>query len=229
MKVDIASIRAEWESEVQQLYRTEFFRKLFSGELDLEHYKALLREIYYNTRENPKTYALFAAYLDPEHDAIFKRVLRHASAEFGHHHLALDDLQALGEDVSGIPEGMPLPTTEAFTAFSVYQILFRNPVGYLGYVYHLEMLPATAASQIGEGLVKMGVPSNAMSFVNEHTQVDPAHTQMMEKNFSEILITEADREALLFGLRCACRLHGIMLAGVLEEVDKHAYAIIDAR
>ncbi len=222
MTANIDTIRSEWNTEVNRLYRTEFFRKLFAGELDLEHYKVLLREIYYNTRENPKTYVLFASHLDPEHDTIFRRVLRHAAAEFGHHQLALDDLRSLGEDVSGIPEGKPLPTTEAFTAFSVYQIEHRNPVGYLGYVYHLEMLPATAAAQIGSGLAKMGVPVDAMSFIKEHTQVDPAHVQLMEKNFEEVLRNDDDIEALLYGLKGACRLHGIMLDAVLEEVHEYA-------
>ena len=164
----INRIRKAWESSLDDLLQGEFFRRLAQGTLTLAHYKILLREIFYNTRENPQSFALLAGHLKGNKRDLSPKIFRHSLAEYGHHNMALDDLRALGADVSAIPDGRPLPTTEAMIAFAVYQIQHCNPIGYLGYIYHLEMLPAGKGEGILKALSAMGVPDSAMTFLDEH-------------------------------------------------------------
>jgi pyrroloquinoline quinone (PQQ) biosynthesis protein C len=214
----IERIRAEWEKAAQELLQGEFFRRLATGGLTLEHYKVLLREIYYNTRENPQSFALMTGYLKGNKRDLSPKVFRHCLAEYGHHDMALDDLRALGADVSGIPAGRPLPTTEAMIAFAVYQIHHGNPIGYLGYVYHLEMLPANSGDGILKSLSAMGIPENAMKFIEEHAKVDVTHTKWLESYLIESIRDEDDLRSVIHCAKGTARLHGLMFQGILDEV-----------
>ncbi len=216
----IEQIRNEWHDARARLLQTPFFQKLAANQLTLEHYKTLLRETYYNTRDNPHTYALFASRLKGRQADIFQRVQRHAASEYGHHLLALEDLRKLDGDITGIPDGRPLPTTEALSAFAVYQIMQSHPLAYLGYVYHLEMLPAENGPGLIEKLRAIGVPDNAMEFIGEHAEVDLGHTKLMEQNFRDAIHSEDDLKAVLHGVTGTCRLHGVMLQGILDDVDQ---------
>lgn len=209
----------EWTREVGKLARTPFFHALDQGRLELDHYKVWLRETYYNTRENPQSFALMAGHLTGRHREITPRILRHAAAEFGHHDLALADLQTLGEDVKDIPGRRPLPTTEALIAFAIYNVQHGNPLAYLGYVYHLEMMPALQGNKIIGKLEAMGVPKEAMTFLAEHAHADVGHTKLLEGYFKSVVETEEDLQAVLHGALGTCRLHGVMLQGILEAAE----------
>ena len=132
--------------------------RLASGNMSVDHYKSILREIYYYSREDPQIQALAAVYFrGPDRDLV-QPFLRHALAEVGHDTLALNDLAVLGDDVSEVPQRTPLATTMGLIAFPFYQINYGNPIGYLGYLYFLEHLPTSASEAIGGALSSAGIP-----------------------------------------------------------------------
>ena len=216
----VENIHAAWQKSMDGLLQTPFFRRLFDGSLDIRHYQALLREIYYNTRENPASFASMAWHLKGRKREIAKKIYRHCAAEHGHHELALDDLSALGVDITEIPARRPLPTTEALIAFAVYNVQNANPLAYLGYVFHLEMLPAQLGGRIIAALAAMGVPKNAMSFLTEHAQADQAHSKWLDDYFRHVIESTEDLEAIIHGTVGSCKLHGIMLEGVVDSVPE---------
>jgi pyrroloquinoline quinone (PQQ) biosynthesis protein C len=215
----VEGVHEHWLAAMKDLQETPFFRRLRDGTLDARHYRVLLREIYYNTRENPPSFALMAWHLKGRRRDIAKRVYRHCAAEHGHHELALADLRALGADVAGIPEGRPLPTTEAFLAFALYHAQHRNPLAYLGYVYHLEMLPAMMGGEIISRLRAAGIPDEAMSFLTEHAHADEVHSRWTSDYIREAVADEEDLAAVRHGAVGSCRLHGIMLAAVVDAAE----------
>jgi pyrroloquinoline quinone (PQQ) biosynthesis protein C len=216
----IDRIRTEWEKSLTELLRGEFFMRLAGGTLTVAHYKILMREIYYNSRENPQSFALMAAYLKGNKRDLSPKIFRHCLAEYSHHDLALEDLRNLGVDVSEIPHRRPLPTTEAMVAFAVYQVQHSNPLGDLGYLYHLEMIPAGNGAGILKALRAMGVPDNALSFIDEHAKVDATHTKWLEGYLRESIESEEDIRAVIHGAQGTARLHGLMLQGILDAVEK---------
>lgn len=216
----IETVRTAWESSMRDLSQTVFFRRLREGSLDVRHYQALLREIYYNTRENPASFALMAWHLKGKKRDIAKKIYRHCAVEHGHHELALADLKTLGVDVGGIPDGRPLATTEAFLGFALHHVQHGNPLAYLGYVYHLEMLPATHGKEIIGQLMAMGVPMEAMTFLTEHAEADEGHSKWMSDYVREAVETSEDLDAIIHGTTGSCKLHGIMLQGVVESVPE---------
>jgi pyrroloquinoline quinone (PQQ) biosynthesis protein C len=215
----LAEIRSAWEKSLPPLLEGEFFRRLTAGTLGLPHYKALMREIYYNSRENTQAFALMAAHLDGGKRRLAPRIFKHCLAESGHPEMALRDLRNLGEDVSGLPAGRPLPTTEALIAFAVYQVQHVNPAAFLGYIYHLEMLPAGKGDGIVAGLRKMGVPENATRFLAEHAEADQVHSQWLEEYLRMTIENDSDLRAVIHCAQGTARLHALMLQGVLESAE----------
>jgi pyrroloquinoline quinone (PQQ) biosynthesis protein C len=218
----LVELRAAWEDALQGTLRGEFFRRLESGDMGVGHYRALLREIYYNTRENPPAFAMMVAHLRGRKRDLAAKIYRHCLAETGHHEMALEDLEALGCDTRDIPAGHPLPTTEAFIAYPVYQIQHGNPVAYLGYVYHLEMLPALSGGAILAKLAALGIPEKAMGFLSEHAKLDPAHVRWLEDYVTQAAETREDLDAIIRCARGTAALHGLMLQGALDSVPRQA-------
>jgi hypothetical protein len=104
-------------------------------------------------------------------------------------------------------------------AFAVYQIQHSNPIGYLGYIYHLEMLPAGKGEGILKALSAMGIPENAMTFLEEHAKVDVTHTKWLEGYLRESIESEEDLQAVIHCAKGTARLHGVMLQGILDAVE----------
>lgn len=211
-------LEREWRKALEPLLESPFLRRLREGRLTVEHYKVLMREIYYNTRENPQSFGLMAWHLQGKKRDLCKPIYRHCSAEFGHHDLALADLARLGVDTKDVPAGRPLATTEALIAFAVYQIEHANPLAYLGYVYHLEMLPAGLGAGFVRDFEAIGVPREAMSFLTEHAHADEGHTRWFGDYLKLGVESDEDLKAVIHGATGTCRLHGVMLQGILEAV-----------
>ena len=217
-----AIVAEEWKRCMQDLTECEFLVSLESGEFTLDHYKCFLRETYYNTSQNPRNMALFQAHLRWVSPPMESRLLKHAAMEVGHNELALEDLAALGEDVKPLRKGRPLATTAAMAAFAVFQIQYENQFAFLGYVYHLEALAVTLGERAMESLTRLGIPQNALSFLKEHSEADPVHMKWNRDYLEEFIRTDQDLDAMLYGLRGTCVLHGVMFQGIMDEVRKSA-------
>lgn len=189
------------------------------GSIRLPHYKAVLREIYHYSKEDPQIQALASVYFRGDDRATVKMFLKHATSEIGHDLMALEDLKSLGEDVTAIPTSLPLPTTIALTAFPFYQIQYHNPIGYLGYLYFLEYMPTQAGAGYMAALKAAGVPDNAMTFLHEHMTVDVAHNNLMQEYLRRLVRTQSDASAVAYGIRVTGYLYGEMLAGAIRSVE----------
>jgi pyrroloquinoline quinone (PQQ) biosynthesis protein C len=134
--------------------------------------------------------------------------------------MALDDLAALGEDVSSIPQSHPLPSTMALISFPFYQVEHLNPVGYLGYLYFLEFMPTRQGAQYGAALAKLGVPSQAMTFLAEHVAVDVGHNKMMEQYLGRLVHDEDDLRSAVYALKVTGKLYAEMLRGAMQRAEE---------
>ncbi len=194
-------------------------RFLLSGDFRVSHYKSVLRQFYHYTKENPQMQALASVYFRGADRRMVKPFMRHAISEIGHDHYALNDLAALGEEISEIPLQNPLPTTIALTAFPFYQIQYQNPIGYLGYLYFLEHMPTLHGTTYAAALVAAGVPDAALGFLKEHMSVDMVHTRLMDGYLDALVHDEADVAAVVYALQVGCTLYAQMLWGAMQQAD----------
>ncbi|MCB0379128.1 MAG: iron-containing redox enzyme family protein [Bdellovibrionales bacterium] len=208
----------EWQNEIDMVMNQDpWIKKLRGGELDLCHYKGFLLETYHHAGLNPQIQGYCTLYLKGNPRKIIDLFFRHASSEIGHDLLALNDLKVLGEDVEKLAGRRPLPSTIAFNAFVLHCIKHVNPLSYLGYLFHLEFLPTQNGPDYIKILKSMGVPENALTFLEEHATVDIGHNKMMEKYLKDLIQSEKDLDDIIFAAKSSCRLHTYMIADSMKN------------
>ncbi len=194
-------------------------KALLGGEVKVEQYCAILREIYFHTRENPQIQALATVRFRGDQRQNVKRFFQHATSEIGHDQMALDDLVTLGQDVSLLPSLNPAPATAALTSFGFYQSWHLNPVGYLGYLFFLEFMPTTAGERYAGELAKAGVPASAMTFLMEHAHVDVAHNRLMKQYINTLIWRDEEIDAVKYAIRVTADLYAAMLDQAMFDED----------
>lgn len=215
----IATLKDEFNHVMRDFDASPAARMLAEGRLGLAHYKAILREVFHYSREDPQIQALAAVrFRGPDRDFV-KMFFKHATMEIGHDRMALDDLAALGEDVGAVPASRPLPSTMALIAFPFYQIEHLDPVGYLGYLYFLEFMPTRQGASYATALGRAGIPPVAMTFLAEHMTVDVGHNKLMEQYLAGLVHDEAGLQSVVYALRTTAYLYAQMLRGAIEHAE----------
>jgi Iron-containing redox enzyme len=213
------TLLAEFQDILAKFNGSQPIRRIMAGDVTIDHYKEILRQIFHHTRENPQIQALATVYFRGHQRTIIKDFYRHATSEIGHDQLALNDLKVLGEDVGSIPYENPLPSTTALLGFAFYQINNLNPIGYLGYLFFLEFTPTQNGRAYMELLNKIGVPYEAMTFLQDHAAVDIGHNKLMESYVAELIKTEDDLSSVIYAMQVTGKLYADMLQGAFDQVD----------
>ena len=209
-----------WQVASRGLLSSRPFQRLAAGTLTRREYAACLRQIFHHARENPQLQALATARFRGEQRELVKAFLRHAGSEIGHDQLALDDIQALGEDVTGIRDERPLPATFALLASAFHMLEHHTPVAYLGYLFQLEYTPIQVGPAFLEGLTRCGIPREAMTFLAEHATADVAHCKLMEQYCEKLIGTEEDLSAALYMQDLTAELYRRMLEEACASAER---------
>jgi Iron-containing redox enzyme len=204
---------------MQDFSNSRALRLLSAGNVTIEHYRSLLKEIFHYAREDPQLQAQATVYFRGSDRDCVKMFFKHATSEIGHDAMALEDLRILGADVSGIPTSNPLPATTALTAYPFYQIQYRKAVGYLGYLYFLEHMPTKQGSTYAQVLSSIGVPREAMTFLLEHMSVDMAHNKLMDVYLERLVKTRADADEIIYAMRVTGQLYAEMISAAFSRAD----------
>jgi pyrroloquinoline quinone (PQQ) biosynthesis protein C len=141
----------------------------------------------------------------------------HARSEITHDQLALQDFIALGGKKSEVVSGQPLPDTEAMIGYTYACAYSDTPLKYLGYLFHVEALPTIQGKNYIQMLTDSGVPETAISFLKEHSQVDPAHSKLMAHYLEALLKTESDERVFQLSLKTGMMLHYRMIVGAISK------------
>lgn len=148
-----------------------------------------------------------------------KRFFQHATAEIGHDQLALNDLKTLGEDVSRIPFEHPLPATLALLGYAFYQVQHLNPLGYLGYLFHLEFMPTQNGGAYMQMLERIGVPREAMTFLHDHSTIDKGHNKLMETYVDELVLISEDLDTVIYAMKVTGKLYADMIQAAFAQAE----------
>ena len=212
-------IKNEWTRVFTEMSKTPGFARMASGDMTVAHYKEIMRQIFHHARENPQIQALATVYFRGRQRDMVKTFYRHAISEIGHDQLAMNDLAMLGEDVSCLPYERPLPATSALLSYAFYQIQYHNPIGYLGYLFHLEFMPTQNGRAYMDMFSKIGVPVEAMSFIRDHASVDVGHNKLMEQYVEHLITTPDDLESVVYAATVTAKLYANMIQESFEHAD----------
>lgn len=212
-------LNTEFASVLAQFNQSRAMQRLYAGQMSVDHYKSYLRQTFHYTKDNPQIQALATVYFRGSDREFVRMFYKHATSEVGHDMLALNDLVALGEDVSQIKGENPLPDTIALNSFVFWQIYNGDPIGYLGYLFFLEFLPTSSGKSYMALLEKAGVPREAMSFLLEHATVDVGHNRLMQKYAEGLIRDERDFETIVYAMKVTGWLYANMLEGAFAHAD----------
>lgn len=215
-----SKLNERFQPVLDQFLRSGAIGALGEGKMTVPQYRSILRQIYHHTRENPQLQALATVYFRGRQRDLIRSFYAHAASEIGHDQLALNDFVTLGGDAARVPYENPLPATTALLSYGFYQIYNLNPLGYLGYLYFLEFMPTQSGGNMMRSLSKIGVPTNAMSFLRDHTEIDVGHNRMMEKYAAGLVRTEEDFECVCYATRTTGYLYAQMLSQAVEDADQ---------
>lgn len=208
-----------WRSRVDADGSDVWAARLVSGDLDIRHYKAFLQETYHHAGLNPQIQACATLHFSSDQRELSKLFYQHAISEIGHDLLALNDLVTLGEDSQRIRLSLPLPCTVALTSYGFHQALHTGPLAYLGYLFHLEFLPTRGGEKYLGSLKSLGVPANALSFIEEHSTVDVQHNKFMEKYVAQLVHSDQDLDLVIHSAAITCTLYNQMINSAFNKVD----------
>ncbi len=212
-------LRESWGKVEATFMSSRPIVRLVRGQIGIAHYAAYLRETYFYTRENPQIQAVATAWFRGSDREMVKPFLRHALSEVGHDRLALDDMAALGQDISTVTDGQPLPDTASLIGFPYYAMQYRSPISYLGYLFFLEFLPTSRGHEIAAGLAQVGVPAAAMSFLAEHRTADVHHNRLMQQYADAMLRTPSAVNEVIYCMQVTGKLYARMIEGAFEAAD----------
>lgn len=151
---------------------------------------------------------------------VMKEYLGHALSEVGHDQLAVDDLRVMGEDVSALSTYRPLAGTSALMSFGYYAAMGCSPAVYFGYLYHLESMPVKSGGAYIQRLKSIGVPDEALSFVEEHAKFDVSHMKLNEEYLQMFVQNDKNFEDFVFGMRTCSILYARMLEDAFAAADQ---------
>jgi hypothetical protein len=218
----IKRVSETWEECFEEIKKGEFFAALAGGGFLLSFYKGFLRETFHNASLNPRLGSLFHAHFRSRLPALESRLVKNNARSVGHSELAIADLRLLGEDTAAIRNERALPATEAMAGFIAFQIQHRNPLAYLGYLYHLDAAAAVLGPLALKALAPSGVPGGAMSFLKEHADGTPQHLEWTLQYVDGFADTEENLDAVLYGLRGTCELHGASLRSLSDRARRES-------
>lgn len=210
----------EWKKAYALNSTFRWSKLVATGEVKVWHYKGFLREIYHNVFYNSQTQAWVGMYISGEHRDFLRSWYQHARSEIGHDLLALNDLVFLGEDRDKVIRSKPNPSTTAFTSVPFFQAMLKNPVGYLGHLFHLEFMPSQHGHNYIEMLERAGIPREGMTFIEEHAHVDPSHNKLMMKYIEELVKTDDDLKSVISCAQDASYLYGRMIEDAFDAGER---------
>ncbi len=213
------TIHSHWVEEFKKVASHKGVSRFARGEISTPHYVSLLREIFFYVRENAPIQASFTIHLRGEDKKIIGSMLRHAYSESGADELILHDLRALGFNTDGIESTRPLPATTSLIAYAYYQAHFVKPIGYLGILFNKEFTFLSISKDFIQQFSRIGIPEEAISFLEDHAHVDIAHQKLLEKYIEVMVRTEDDIQEIKYAISVSIERWSEMLNAAIARGD----------
>ena len=185
-------------SSVALLEESAFVKHLMAGEHVLPLYRAYLTQAYHFVRLTSSFTPLSARRMDPDLLELRQWILHHSAHEMGHELMALEDLVLLGMSAEDVRGSQPLAGTWAWVHFFHYEVTNRRPFAAMGVLYFLEGLAAKLAPIVGKQLASVleGEQRRAVSFVQEHGELDAEHSEEGRDMIARFCTDPADMDEI---------------------------------
>lgn len=205
-----------WLDFEGRLEQVPIVQKLQRGQLRLEDYRALLRNLRQQVVDGGCWIARAASHVGPEQFALRSHFMRHAVTEHRDFHMLEANYVAAGgalEEIRSAPKNIG---SEALSAFMFHRAGQPDPFDLLGAMFIIEGLGSRKAKEWGEQIrSQLGLEPDAVSFLLYHADNDDDHLGEFEEWIASVVRDEAMSERIVKTARIVGRLYALQL----EELD----------
>jgi pyrroloquinoline quinone (PQQ) biosynthesis protein C len=162
--------------------------------LTLEEYRVFLRELYHIVWHFCPVMAAAAARCSDEFRAVRHALYERIQEDKGHEAWLLEDIEAVGGDVSSARATLPSHAVQVMIAFNYYAAERVHPCSALGMLYVLEVIASVYGGRVSESIArKIGrdVQSGGFKFLSSHASLGLDHMASLNR----LLKTIADSVA----------------------------------
>ncbi|MCE2028728.1 iron-containing redox enzyme family protein [Sessilibacter corallicola] len=185
-------VKNRWES----IYKGAFFTYIGENQMDKDLYASFMYELYHYTRHNSINQAVAANATSPEDRGLLKFAYKHALEELGHENMVLADLKRVGVDPDVVVESLPLPPTNALTAFIYQTALNQGAKARLGYSFWAEDCYGYIDGLLTKIRTDLQLVDKDMSFFVAHSTIDEKHSEEVEEAIAGFVHTKEEMQAV---------------------------------
>jgi pyrroloquinoline quinone (PQQ) biosynthesis protein C len=198
------------QRERERLVSAPIIQRALGGTLSRAEYLAFLGQAFQHVHHTVPLMMAVGARLGAQHEWLRKEIFHYLEEEDGHDLWILKDIAAAGGDAERARAAVPGVAVDAMVGYAYDTAMRRNPVGFFGMVFVLEGTSVSLASQAAERIqASLGLPSQAMTYLRSHGQLDREHVQHLAGILNR-LESAQDRAAVIQCARVMFTLYGDM-------------------
>lgn len=152
--------------------------------LTLEEYRAFLHDLYHIVWHFCPVMAAAAARCGDEFRDVRYALYERIEEEKGHEAWVLEDIEAMGGDVSKAGTTLPSAPVQAMIAFNYYAAERVHPCSVLGMLYVLEVISSVYGGRVSDAIArKIGrdVAAGGFKFLSSHASMDLDHMASLNR------------------------------------------------
>jgi heme oxygenase len=196
--------------ERERLVSAPIIQRALAGTLQHAEYLAFLGQAFQHVHHTVPLMMAVGARLGPHLEWLRTEIFHYLEEEDGHDHWILKDIAAAGGDAQVARAAVPGVAVDAMVGYAYDTAMRRNPVGFFGMVFVLEGTSVSLASEAADRIqASLGLPSQAMTYLRSHGQLDREHVQHLAGILNR-LESAQDRAAVIQCARVMFTLYGDM-------------------
>ncbi len=152
--------------------------------LTLDEYRAFLHDLYHIVWHFCPVMAAAAARCGDEFRSVRYELYERIEEEKGHDSWVLEDIGALGGDVSATHATLPSAPVQAMIGFNYYAAEHVHPCSVLGMLYVLEVIASVYGGRVSDAIArKIGcdVAAGGFKFLSSHATMDLDHMASLNR------------------------------------------------
>ena len=179
-----------------------------AGTVTLESYLAFLAQAYHHVKHTVPLLMACGSRLPERLEWLRSATAEYIQEEIGHEMWILDDIRACGGDAERVRASAPSLPTELMVSYVYDRIARDNPVSFFGMVNVLEGTSIALATRAAGAIqARLGLPTEAFSYLNSHGTLDIEHIELF-RGLMNRLDDPADQAAVVHTARVVYRLYG---------------------
>ena len=215
-------------SEKEYLLSAPIIEDVMLGRFDLSTYIAFLNQAYHHVKHTVPLLMAAGSRLSTAQQYLQSAIQEYIDEEAGHENWILNDVEACGVDRS---QTVALPTpfeSEVMVSYLYDTVNRKNPLGIFGMVLVLEGTSAELATEVGKIVQKqLGLPAEAMSYLERHGTLDQQHLKGFEQLMDRIEDTDT-QNAIVHVARSVYRLYGNVYRAIPAQAETWREVLISS-